>query len=112
MKFKATIILSAALAALNATSVLADEQSIYELTIKDHRFDPAEIKVPAGTPIVLHIKNLDADAEEFDSDDLKTEKVVAGKGEGTIHIKPLKAGTYKFEGEYHEDTAKGVLIVE
>lgn len=100
------------LAVLFAAPVFADAQNTYELTLKDHRFDPAQITVPAGQPVILHVKNLDAQAEEFDSGDLKTEKVIAGNGVGTIHLHALKAGRYKFEGEYHEDTAQGVLIAQ
>lgn len=90
----------------------ADDTHTVEIIIKDHRFEPAEIKVPAGKPIVLVVKNQDATAEEFESKALKIEKVIAGKGEGKINIRPLKAGSYKFVGEYHEATAKGVVIAE
>ncbi len=83
-----------------------------ELTIKDHAFAPAELRVKAGQPVVLHIRNEDATAEEFDSASLKVEKVIPAHGEATVRIRPLKPGTYKFEGEYHEDTAQGTLVAE
>ncbi len=85
-----------------------------ELTIeiKDHKFTPSEIKVPASTPITLTVKNLDASAEEFESHPLGIEKIIAGNSNATIRLKPLDKGTYKFVGEYHEDTAKGSLIAE
>jgi plastocyanin len=99
-----------------ATPAFASEQTTekttYELTIKEHRFEPSEIKIPADKPAILHIKNLDAEAEEFESHDLKIEKVISGKGEGTIHLRALKAGRYEFEGEYHSKSAQGVLIAE
>jgi plastocyanin len=82
------------------------------LTIKDHKFTPTEIRVPAGKPAVLKIKNEDSTAEEFESKALKIEKVIAGGKEGTVHLPALKAGSYPFVGEHHEDTAKGVVIVE
>ncbi len=85
-----------------------------ELTIeiKDHKFSPSELKVPAGTPIKLTVKNLDATAEEFESHPLHVEKVIAGNATATVRIKPLDKGSYKFVGEYHEDTAKGTLVAE
>jgi plastocyanin len=82
------------------------------LTIKDHVFSPAEIKVPANQRVQLTVINDDATAEEFDSTALKVEKVVAGKSKGIVRIGPLKPGRYPFIGEYHESTAKGVVIAE
>jgi len=82
------------------------------LTIKDHKFTPAEIKVPANQRVQLTVINDDATAEEFDSSALKVEKVVAGKSKGVVRIGPLKPGRYPFIGEYHEATAKGVVIAE
>jgi plastocyanin len=83
-----------------------------DVTIKDHRFTPAEIHVPAGKPVTLNVKNEDATAEEFESHDLKIEKVIAGGTSGTVRLRPLDPGKYPFIGEYHEDTAKGVIVAE
>jgi plastocyanin len=110
MTFFRTLLVAAALAA-GYGAIAADEVSL-QLSIKDHRFEPAELHAPAGKPIVIVLKNLDATPEEFESKALKVEKVVAGNSEITLRILPLKAGRYRFEGEYHEDTAKGALIVE
>lgn len=82
------------------------------LTIKDHKFTPAEIKVPANKRVQLTVINDDATPEEFDSHDLKVEKVVPGKSKGIVRIGPLKPGRYNFIGEYHEATAKGVVVAE
>jgi heme/copper-type cytochrome/quinol oxidase subunit 2 len=87
-------------------------QTAIEVTIKDHQFTPAEIHVPAGKPAVLHITNQDPLAEEFDSSALKVEKVIAGGRDGTVRLRPLDKGSYPFTGEYHADTAKGVVIAE
>ncbi len=92
--------------------VSAADQADATISIKDHKFDPAELKVPAGKAIKLTVKNLDSSAEEFESHSLKIEKVIAGKATAVIRIKPLKKGSYKFFGEYHEKTAQGVLIAE
>ena len=87
-------------------------QTAIDMTIKDHRFTPSEIHVPAGKPAVLNIKNEDATAEEFDSSALKIEKVIGGANEGTVRLRPLDPGRYPFMGEYHSDTAQGVVIAE
>ena len=82
------------------------------LTLKDHKFTPAEIKVPANQRVQLTVINDDATPEEFDSKALKVEKVVPGKSKGIVRIGPLKPGRYPFIGEYHEATAKGVVVAE
>ena|SRR5690348_4302487 len=84
----------------------------YILTIKDHRFSPAEIKVPANQRVSITVINDDVTPEEFDSSALKVEKVVAGKSSGVVRIGPLKPGRYPFIGEYNEATAKGTVIAE
>jgi len=93
----------------SSAALAADEMT---LTIKDHRFVPAELKVPAGKKIKLIVENQDATAEEFESHDLNREKVIAPKSKATIFIGPLKPGTYKFYGEFNQATAQGTVIAE
>lgn len=97
-----------------ATSVaaVAEGETTLGVSIKDHRFTPAELHAPADKPIILTVKNLDSTPEEFESKSLKVEKIVAGNSEITVRLRPQKAGRYRFFGEYHEDTAKGELVVE
>lgn len=84
----------------------------YVLTIKDHKFSPEEITVPANTKIKLVVKNEDPTPEEFESHKLHREKVIKGNSQAIINIGPLKPGTYPFVGEFNEDTAKGRIIVK
>ena len=84
----------------------------FTLTIKDHRFTPETLHVPAGEEFDLTVVNADPTAEEFESSDFHVEKVIAGGKQMTFHIGPLTAGTYGFFGERHEDTALGKLFAE
>jgi len=93
-----------------AAQVQAAEST--QLVIKDHRFEPAEITIPANTRVKLVIHNQDASAEEFESHALHREKVIPGGSKRTIVIGPLKPGKYEFEGEYNPKTAKGHIIVK
>ena len=72
----------------------------------------AELNVPVGQKIKLVVENRDATPEEFESKDLSREKVIPGKTSATIFIGHLKAGSYKFFGEYNEKTAKGVIVAK
>ena len=82
------------------------------LTLKDHKFTPSEIRVKANVPNVIVMSNQDATAEEFDSTSLKVEKVVAGNSSGNVRLRPLAPGRYPFMGEFHSETAQGVVIAE
>ena len=84
----------------------------FTLTIKDHRFQPSELEVPAGKKVKILVVNQDATPEEFESHSLNREKVIAGNGSATIYVGPLAAGNYKFFGEFNEATAQGVIIVK
>jgi hypothetical protein len=82
------------------------------VTLQNHKFSPAEIHVKANTPAVIALSNKDATAEEFDSSDLKVEKVVAGNSSGNVRLRALAPGKYHFMGEYHSTTAQGVVIAQ
>jgi hypothetical protein len=86
----------------------ADEPIV--LTIKDHRFQPEKLEVPTGVKVKVIVRNLDATAEEFESTDLNREKVVPAGGEVPISLGPLGKGVYRFFGDFHQDTAQGVLV--
>jgi plastocyanin len=90
----------------------ADAQTEIGLTIENNRFQPEEIKVKGGAPFVLVITNKDKGPEEFESHDLRIEKVIPAGKTVRLKIPALKPGTYRFVGEYHEQTAKGRIIAE
>lgn len=91
---------------------LRAEDNVYRLTLKDHRFDPSRLEIPAGKKLKLLVKNLDSAAEEFDSDDLHREKVIAAGQEGAIYIGPLEPGSYRFMGEFNPEAAQGRIVVK
>ena len=94
--------------ALNAFA--ADNE--FSLVIRDHRFEPSEVRIPAGQKVKLLVHNQDATPEEFESHELNREKVIPGGGKATIYVGPLKPGRYPFFGEFNEKTARGVVIAE
>jgi hypothetical protein len=84
----------------------------FTLTIKEHRFAPAELQIPAGVKVKLMIKNEDSTPEEFESRELHREKVVPPGQQILVIVGPLDAGTYPFFGDFHKDTAQGKLIAK
>ena len=91
---------SASAAGLNAPSSLT-------LTLKNHRFTPAALTVPAGVRVRVTVINRDPATEEFDSHDLRIEKLVTPMGKVSFDIGPLRPGEYSFIGEFHAGTAQG-----
>ena len=97
--------------ALLSLPAFADDAPI-ALTLKDHKFTPAEIHVKANAPAQILLDNEDSSSEEFDSSSLHVEKVVPGGQKGIVRLRPLAPGRYNFMGEFHSSTAQGVVIAE
>ena len=95
-----------------AFGALATGEPEFSLVIEKNRFTPNRIEVPAGTKVKLNIDNRDATAEEFESVDMKIEKVIPPKSKATVYLGPLKAGEYPFIGEFHEKTAFGIVVAK
>ena len=106
------LIVVCALALGLGAGVASAQEAEAQLVIRSHKFEPAEITVPAGKKVKLVIDNQDATAEEFESYELNREKVVPPKGKITLFVGPLKPGRYPFFGDFHKDTDQGVLIAK
>ncbi len=105
-----TLLAAVLLAASLSPAVAVEPEAM--LVIKNHRFEPTEVRVPANKRIKLIVHNQDSTPEEFESHSLNREKIIPAGAKVTIFIGPLKPGRYEFVGEYHEATAKGVVVAE
>ena len=104
-------ILAGAIASLAlGAAARADPQPSITLTLANHRFTPSTVTVPAGQRIRVLLINQDGATEEFDSHDLRIEKLVTPHGRATFFIGPLRPGSYAFMGEFHPATAQGRVI--
>ena len=95
---------------MTSYSALAQRQE-FIVILKNHLFYPAEITIPSNKKIKLIIDNQDDSIEEFDSFSLNREKVLFPQQKSIIYIGPLPVGSYTFFGEYHPNSARGVVIV-
>lgn len=84
----------------------------YVLTIKDHKFIPETLEIPAGEKVKITVDNQDPTPEEFESYELNREKIIPGNSKGSVFVGPLAAGTYPFFGEFNQATAKGQIIAK
>jgi Cupredoxin-like domain len=102
---------SVALAACVLFSAAAYAED-YVITLKNNKFSPSELVVPASHRIKITVRNLDATPAEFESSDLDREKVVAANSEIIIFIGPLDAGRYGYFDDFHHDTTTGTIIAK
>jgi plastocyanin len=107
-----SLAIAAVCAALFASTALAETLPAFKLTAKDGVFDAAVIEVPAGKRFTLEVTIAGKSAIEFESKELRQEKVVAPGKKVTLTINALKAGEYKFVDEFHEATAQGKIVAK
>ena len=99
-------------ASILVSSALAQDVASFKLTARDGVFEPTVIEVPAGKRFRLEIANQGKSAIEFESRDLRQEKVIPPGGKATVTINALKAGEYKFFDEFHEKTGQGKIVAK
>jgi hypothetical protein len=90
---------------------IAAHAAEYTLTIRDHKFQPAEFTIPSDTRIKLKVKNQDDVPVEFESTDLSREVIVPGHGEATIYVGPLDQGSYTFFNDFDRDM-QGAIVAK
>ena len=90
----------------------AQDLPSFTLSIKAGRFYPETIEVPANTKFRLLIKNEGPGPEEFESAELRKEKVLAPGVQSFLIFQPLKPGSYPFFGEFHPETAQGRIVAK
>ncbi|MBK7282347.1 cupredoxin domain-containing protein [Candidatus Aalborgicola defluviihabitans] len=97
---------------LNSLPAQAQDMPTVNLVIRNGHFVPATLEVPANTKFRLVIKNEGPGAEEFESVELRKEKVLAPGVTSFLIFQPLKPGTYKFFGDFHPETAQGQMVAK
>jgi plastocyanin len=89
---------------------LADDPTV-SIVLKNNRFVPSEVPIPAGVKVKLIVRNDNATASEFESTEFHREKVVPPGQEITVFVGPLDPGSYEFFDDFHPET-RGHLVVK
>ena len=110
-KLAAVLLMVAVAMCVSTEGLQAQQGAAIAVTMKDHRFQPAEIHAPANRPLAITVRNLDGAAIEFESVSLRVEKVIASGSAGVVNVRPLAPGRYEFFDDFHQE-ARGVLVVE
>jgi hypothetical protein len=106
------LFLAAVLAFLAMSALAADEMPVMKLVARDGVFDPLTLEVAAGKKFKIEISNEGKGPMEFESRDLKQEKVLAAGARSSVVINGLKPGTYVFFDDYHADAPKGRIVAK
>ncbi|WP_158809261.1 cupredoxin domain-containing protein [Beijerinckia sp. L45] len=102
--------LVAPLAVLGSTA-RADEPS-FAIEFNDGTMTPLRIEVPANTRFKINLTNKGKTPAEFESNELRLEKVLAAGSASTLVIRTLDPGEYKFFDDFHPDAPQAVLVAK
>ncbi len=94
---------------LLALPVAAQADQLVTLVIQNHTFSPSTFEVPAGERFRIQLASHDESVDEFESYDMKFEKIIVPGNTITVFAGPLHPGTYTFFDDYHPDQAKGTV---
>lgn len=110
MKFGSKAALACVLA-LAGMAAHADDAVTFKLEMADGKLTPSRIEAPAGKRIRIEVRNTGKGAAEFESVQLRKEKVLAPGAESVVVIAPQSPGEYKFFDDFHQ-SAQGVIVVK
>jgi len=106
------ILVGAFIASIASVGAQAEELAVFKLVARDGAFEPIKIEVPAGKRFKIEISNEGKGPMEFESRDLKQEKVLAAGAKSSVVINGLKPGAYVFFDDYHPDAPKGQIVAK
>jgi hypothetical protein len=85
-------------------------ETIPEIRFSDHRFSPQALVVQAGQPLQIKVVNASREKIEFESFSLNREKVIEPGASITVRLPALRAGSYDFFDDFHQDVNEGVIV--
>ncbi len=97
-----------------ATEARAQQQELpsFHIVVKDGRFAPDRVEVPAGRRVKLTLQNDGPGSLEFENDEMHIEKVLSAGARSFVILPPLKPGEYDFVDEFNPITGELKVIVK
>lgn len=92
--------------------VRAEEEPTFRIEFRDGKIEPQMLEVPAKTRIRLQLVNLGESPAEFESAELRKEKVLAPKSESVMVIRTLDPGEYSFFDDFHPGAPPAKLVAK
>ncbi|MBN9550571.1 MAG: cupredoxin domain-containing protein [Alphaproteobacteria bacterium] len=97
-------------AALSATVARADDDPVFFIEFANGAIMPPVLEVPTDTRFKMELRNSGSDPVEFESIELRKEKVLGPGGTSFIVIRRLDPGDYHFFDDFHPGTAPATLV--
>ena len=110
MSFPIRLMSLAFLALFSEAAALAEEDPVFTIKFADGKIDPPVVEVPANRRFKLILQNEGTTPVEFESNELRREKVLGAGTSSFIVIKRLDPGEYQFFDDFHLDTPPAKLI--
>jgi uncharacterized cupredoxin-like copper-binding protein len=109
MKF-AAFLCFLVLAAAPLASARAEDALSFRIEFNDGKFEPQRLEVPANKTIEIELVNKGQGPAEFESKQLRKEKVLAPGATTTLVIRGLDPGEYDFFDDFHPDAPPAKLV--
>jgi hypothetical protein len=99
---------------LTSTTLRADDLPVFRIEIKDGVISPKQTEVPANKDFKLEVANTGTVPAEFESKQLRQEKVISPAATQSFTIRALAPGEYQFVDEFHEndEAGQGVIVAK
>lgn len=90
----------------------AEDLPTFKLEFADGHVVPTRLEVPVGKRFKIVVFNKGSSAIEFESVQLRKEKVLAPGADSFVVVAPLDAGEYRFFDDFHQSTAQGTIVAK
>ncbi len=90
----------------------AEDEPTFRIEFRDGAVTPARLEVPANRRIRLELHNLGQTPAEFESLELRKEKVLAPGTTWILVIRNLDPGEYNFFDDFHPGSPAAVLVAK
>jgi hypothetical protein len=93
-------------------SARAEDDPVFRIEFNDGQMTPSRLDVPANKRFKLELVNKGTTPAEFESVELRKEKVIAPGVTTSLVIKNLDPGEYKFFDDFHLNAPPALLVAK
>ena len=90
----------------------AEDDPVFRIEFNDGVVTPRRLEVPAKRRFKLELHNVGRTPAEFESHELRKEKVLAPGAKSFIVIRTLDPGEYDFFDDFHPSAPPAVLVAK
>jgi hypothetical protein len=108
----ATILLTIAVLVGFPLAAAAEEEPTFAIEFHNGKVEPLRLEVPANRRFKLELRNTGDTPAEFESNELRKEKVLAPNSTSILVFRTLDPGEYAFFDDFHPDAPQAVLVAK